>query len=267
MNTTSITTETQTTKINTNPFSRAFSGLDQLFKYNQTMAIILLVFSLVSGIGQFANNLMSSGSSSTSNTTSLPSDINWAAAAVIIIPIALIVLLAGCVIATYVNGITNYVAWKTSRKQTTTFGEAIREVTNRFWTIFAVQILVFFRVFGGLLLFIVPGIRAGLRYQMVLFPVFDEGLNASHAIARIKELTKNHLIEIFGLMTAAGIIPIIGPLLQWGGEAVMYPELKQMHAEGLKPKVHWLNYIGLVIVGFIFLLVASVIALLAANHG
>ncbi len=252
-------------KINTNPFTRCFNGFDKFFKYNQPMAILLLVLGALSGLSQVFDVF-----SKTDQTKSgarppaiAPSDIEPAAIAGIVVVI-LLLMFASMAIGTIVWGFMNFVAYKTSRNETTTFNEAVKTSVSHFWTIVAVGIITFFKIFGGLLLFVVPGVRASLRYKMVLFPVFDEDLKARQTIKRIKELTHGHLIEIFGVLTAASLIPIIGTLLELGGQAIMYPELKTLKASGQsKPAVHWLNYLGFYIIFVILLLVLGVVAVVA----
>lgn len=255
----------QPDQINTNPFSRAFKGFDKLFKYNQTMAIIILVVSLFNGFLQFIQPSFSS------NRTSSPSSVSAgpvdAAIWAIIIPIVLAVLVFGIVVSVYINGIVNYVAWKTSRLESTTLGESFSVVTKYFWTILVVEVSVFLRVLGGIILLIIPGIRAALRYEMVLFPVFDEELPAAQAINRMKAIAKGHLIEIFGVGVAAGIIPVVGPLLRMGGHVTLYPELKMLHDTKAKPpKVHWLNYLAFILIGVIVLLFIVLFAVLANTY-
>lgn len=238
-----------------NPFKVIFRGFDNLFKYNQTLAIILLVFSALGAFGQFFNfGLDGMDGSSTASPQLATSTV------VIIVIVAtvigLVLLIGAFFLGTIINGFVAYVAYKTSREETTTFSEAIKVVVAKFWTILWIQVLVFFRVLGGLVLLIIPGIRALLRYDMVLFPVFDENANAKQAIIRSKAITKNHLIEIFGMNVAASLIPLVGQLFQVGGRSVMYPQLKQLQASGAtRPKVHWLNYLALLLVVGLLLLV------------
>jgi hypothetical protein len=255
-------TSTDKPSINTNPFSRCFNGLDLLFKHNQPMALILLAVSVIGGAAQFINRWTPDKSGPPESLTLSGEPINVGLALAVLLPIVLLVLIVVVVLSTYFNGIANFVAWKTSLGETTTFGESIREVTRRFWTLLAVQFLIFFKVFGGFLLLVIPGIRAALRYQMVYFAIFDENLKAKQAMKRIKTLTKNHLMEVFGIATVASIIPIIGLLLSMGGEAVFYPELKAA-AESKEPypKVHWLNYIGFILVGLFVLFIAGILML------
>lgn len=219
--------------INTNPFTRAFDGLSKLFQYNRPWAITLLVLAVLGFWGRSYQSWPSAAGdrSQISFNSSL---------LLLIVPFSILAILA----AVYVNGVVSYLAWKTSRQEAAGFGEALGAVTKRFWTILGVQIITIVKIIGGLLLFVIPGIRAALRYQMVLFPVFEDNADTSAAIQKMKRLTQGHLIEIMGVMTVAAIIPFIGTLLQIGGESILYPQLQQLeNYDGPQPKVHWLNYL------------------------
>ncbi len=262
MNEPTIKTQHQHLHYNSNPFSRSFKGLDLLFKYNNTLAITLLILSMFYFMLQILGSFIPGGDSDTGSSSSPASDNpDLGLILAIVIPIVLIIFIISIVISTYVYGLIYFVAWKTSRLETTTFGEAFKVVTGHFWTIFVIQVIVGLKILGGLLLFIVPGIRAALRYELVLFPVFEENLNSRKAIKNIKALTKGHLIELFGLATVSSLVPFIGLLLHLGGDAVLYPELKALKASGAPaPKAHWLNYLGLILMaGLIAVIAFSII--------
>jgi len=245
------------------------------------MAIIILVFSLMGVIFNFTSNTlpMSFGNNQavTQVETSQPAytstpideeiknevdfnnqkDSTKAAAitaiAAIVFGVVLVVLVVALFIGTVFSGFTAFVALSTANNKTVTLEETFRAVFHKFWTILGINFVVFLKIFGGFLLFIVPGIRASLRYNMVLFPVFDKDAKAKEAIKTSKLITKNHLIEVFGMTFASGLIPLVGGLMQVGGQTIMYPQLRDLQASGAaKPKVHWLNYIGFILFGLLF---------------
>ena len=245
---------TQTNYIS-NPFKVIFAGFGNMFKYNQHLSIILLIASLfMSGGGSLSD---ASGASSDS--------FNPSHEQVIIILIVVGVLLLALVpliifLSTMYYGIASYTALKTARHETTTFKEAWNTSLRKFWTILGINIIVGLKVLGGLLLFIIPGIRAMLRYNMVHMFVFDENTGVKDSVGKSKELAKDHLIEIFGMTFAAGIIPIVGGLMQIGGQSVMYPQLRQLKSTpSQKPHVHWLNYLAFVIFSVIFGFIALLV--------
>lgn len=260
-----------------NPFKVIFNGFDKLFKYNQTMAIVIMAFSLFGFMSNFFNVIPSSFVPPTTTTQTSVTDnqtkttrtaelYTGAAAEPSGAPLALILIILGAVstviiivvtINVFISGFMAFIAYKTSRQETATFSESMSAVFKNFWTIFLVQIVVGFKVLGGILLFIVPGIRAIIRYNMVLLPVFDEDAKTKQAIATTKKLAKNNLLEIFGMSFAAGIIPFIGQTFLVGGQSIMYPQLKALDQGKLvKPKTHWLNYLPFIVIGGFTLLIA-----------
>lgn len=244
-----------TSSFESNPFKVVFRGLDDLFKYNRLPAIVLLILGFISAVSQFT-----SYRTSPSNQVSPDADpaINGNIPSAGVILAFLFLLAMVFMMAIMINGVLDYIAWKTSKKETTTFTEAIREVMSRFWVIAGVFLHVGIRVLGGLVLFIIPGVRAALRYQLVLFTVFEEDLKGKAALERIKALSDKHLIEIFGMVMAAAVMPPLTAPLQTGGEAVMFRQLKDLHESGARsPRVHWLNYFG-------FVLLAGLIAIAIA---
>lgn len=245
-----------------NPFKVIFRGFNKIFEINPTWSIIIIAAGF---FGAGSNFFPSSGSSSGGNENIAP-----AVAAVIII-FALLFVFAAVIIGVLYRGAVAYVTVKTIEGQRVGFMEAVKAAWGKFWTILWIQIVVGLKVLGGLILFIVPGIRAALRYQMVLLPLFAENKGSKESIHDVKSLTKDHLIEVFGMVTAAGIIPIIGSLFSVGGQVVMYPQLKHLKSSGApKPPVHWLNYLGFILMAVFLLLITGlsllVIALLAARR-
>lgn len=244
-----------------NPFKLIFKGFGELFNYNQTMAIIILVvtlFNSFSGIGSPGGDFSGAGSDAPSSDALIIIGIIVAVVILLIMPIAVF-------LGTMFKGIVAYTALQTHKKVTVNFGDTFKLVLKKFWTILWISIVVWFKVFGGLLLFIVPGIRAYLRYRMVYMFVFDENANAKTAIQKSKALTKDHLIEVFGMSTASGIIPFVSGVMEAGGYTIMYPQLKQLKASNApKPPVHWLNYLGFILFAVLLVLIAGVILLIAA---
>lgn len=254
------TTEQKETYIS-NPFKLIFKGFGDLFNYNQTMAIIILVvtlFNSFSGLGGPGDLGSTSGSDTPSRDVMIIVGIIVAVVILLIMPIAIF-------LSTMFKGIVAYTALQTHKKVTVNFGDTFKLVLKRFWTILWISVVVGFKVFGGLLLFIIPGVRAYLRYRMVYMFVFDENANAKTAIQKSKALTKDHLIEVFGMTTASGIIPFVSGVMEAGGYTIMYPQLKQLKASNApKPPVHWLNYLGFILLGVLAFLIAGVALMIAA---
>lgn len=241
-----------------NPFKVIFQGFNHLFQYNRNPAILLLILGLLGAVNQLAS--FAPDMSGEDNQASAP-DLDGAKITAIVLAVVL-VLLIGLVLTIFINGTVSFIAWKTSRQETTTIKQAIMAVKEKFWLIAGVYARSFLRIMGGFLLLIIPGIRASLRYQMVLFPVFEENLRGKAALERIKAITKDHLVEIFGMDVAAGIIVPLELPLRTGGEAVMYRQLKVRYDTGApNAKVHWLNYLAFIVLAVITVLLVGVAAL------
>jgi hypothetical protein len=240
-----------------NPFRSTFRGLNRILTTNQNPAIFILV---VSFFGYISNIFPTPTGGPTDNGTAGTESINLPGEVIAILVILGIVLSVGIAYLTIIfYGMSNYIAWKSSKDQTTTIKEAFNESHKRFWRILAITIITVLKIIGGLFLLIIPGIRASLRYTMVLFPMFDEDLNASDSVKRIKHLTKGHLMEIFGIYTVAQLIFPIAIWLQMGGEAILYPQMKHLKDNDLpKPPTHWLNYLGIVLWFSLFMFFALI---------
>lgn len=249
-----------------NPFKLMFEGFGNMYKINQNMTIVLLV---VSALGSFGYGGGYSGGGTGGSTTGSEA-LDPAIIAMIILVVTVFVIVftvVGSFIWTMYTGMAAYIAWNTSQNKSVTFEESFRAVFKKFWRIFYINFIVFWKVLGGTLLFIVPGVRASLRYQMVLMPVFESDADHKQAIETSKAITKGHLIEIFGLGIASGIIPFIGDALKVGGQSIMYPQLRHLQTSGEeKPKVHWLNYLGFFLIAGLFLFISFLTMIIFAVY-
>lgn len=236
-----------------NPFKVVFRGFNRIFEVNKGWAIAILVLGLFSNFSQVFN----------SSEESSPTLSQGEVVAILIAALAIIIVVT--VLSILYRGMLAYVTVKTIEGKAVGFKEALLAAAERFWTLLGLQIIVSLKILGGFLLLIVPGVRAALRYNMVFLPVFDKNAEAFEAMNDMKQLTKDHLIEVFGMTTAAAIVPIIGSVLGVGGQIVMYPQLRSLKASGVpKPPVHWLNYLGFVLFVAIILFAALIIALIVA---
>lgn len=261
-----------------NPFKVIFNGFSNFFNVNQAMAIVILVMGLVGVVFEFFNFMAqtvfnaalesSAGATHTSSAyTSSSSETDPVVAAVIIVFFVLFfatMWIGIFALQTIYRGMVAYATVKTGENKTITIGDAFKKSISKFWTLVWLQFVVFFKVFGGTLLLIVPGVRAALRYDMAMLPVFSEDTDTKGAITTSKKITKNHLMEILGMSFAAGIIPFVGGLMKAGGQSVMFPQLVAVSEGKMKaPKTHWLNYLVFIIIGSFALLIILVAVLVA----
>lgn len=264
-----------------NPFKVIFNGFSNFFNVNQAMAIVILVMGFVGIIFEFFNFMaqtvfnaaLESSAGATHNSaayTQSNTDTDPVAVAVIIVFFVLFfsVLWVGIfALQTIYRGMVAYSALKTAEKKTITIGDAFKKSVSKFWTLVWLQIVVFFKVLGGTLLFIVPGIRAALRYDMAMLSVFSEDTDTKGAIKSSKKITNKHLMEILGMSFAAGIIPFVSGLMKAGGQSVMFPQLIAVSEGKMKaPKTHWLNYLVFILIGgfvLLIILTATLVAVVA----
>lgn len=239
-----------------NPFKSSFHGFELLFKINQLPAILVLAFTYVGALTQGTPTSFwapPSGGGEMSGT----------AVAILVTALvffALISMVVSFCVAIFISGITGFVGYKTIRGEETTIGEAFHATLRRFWSIAYILVLAGLKVIGGLFLLIVPGVRAALRYQMATIALFDENLSGKAAMQRVKSLTKGHILELFGIQAVAWLIFPVASVLQLGGHIILYPGLKEVKDHNkTKPKVHWLNYLGFVMIAF-WLIVISLVA-------
>jgi hypothetical protein len=254
-----------------NPFKLIFKGFSDMFKYNQTISIIILVFGIIGYLGNFNSPTYNFNSTPEQTSTAISNEIPSISAemittlVIILLGVLMIIIPIILVITTIYQGAVAYTALQTSRKKTVSVNDALSAVFSKFWTIIYINLIVFLKVFGGTLLFIVPGVRASLRYKMVLMHMFDKNLNAKDSINQAKTTTKDHLIEVLGMSFASAIVPFIGAVLDAGGQAVMYPQLINLKSSSAKkPDVHWLNYLAFILFGgFVLLMIFFVLIVLA----
>ncbi len=139
-------------------------------------------------------------------------------------------------------------------------------MTNRFGTLFVAELIAILKIIGGYILFIIPGIRAQLRYEALPYVIMnDNTISAKAAVAQTKELYQKHLMEVFGIRFFAGIVPVIGQAFAAGGIGLSMQQLQAYkQAQLATPKTHWLNYLGLILFGLFFLFIFGIVILLVA---
>lgn len=256
-----------------NPFTLSFKGLGLLLEYAKGVFIAILVLGFIGFIPNifnlFPSNSNSSTSTSSNATYSEPTavtNIDWgsvAAISMLVISVIVIIFFVAMFLSAVYNGFVSAGAVAASEKRMISAGEAFSEMSSRLGVMFKAEIIIALKIVGGYLLLIVPGVRAQLRYQSTPFIIMkNKKMTAGDAINKSKELYENHLMESFGIMTIGAIVPFIGGAISASGMALSVKQLTEYEESNLKtPKTHWLNYIGLIFIGVIFLLIFSFIAL------
>ncbi len=209
-----------------NPLSIIVDGVSKLFETNKNLGWFLVIISILTSIQNLAYrsdyNAAQNDLSATYNIGE--AEIAWFAVFFLIffIPFGL----AMAAIFVYIHGMISYAALQSVKGKSPSIKECFDATKAKFWTLLGVAIIIFFKVLGGLILFIIPGIRAASRYYITGFVVFDKNLSAGETVKYTKEITKGRLLTPFLTMLASGIISPIGYLIQYGGMVGMYPTLK-----------------------------------------
>ena len=203
-----------------------------------------------------SNNNTNSSSISGSSTASAD-PINWgmvAGIATLVIGISVVAIAFSVLISAAYKGFVAAGAVAAVERRKITAGEAFSEMGSRFGVLFSAELNTTLRIIGGMLLFIVPGIRAQLRYLSTPYIIMqNKDISASNAVKSSKDLYRNHLMEAFGISTVGGLIPFIGSAVAASGMAMSVQQLTAYDKLGkATPKTHILNYIGFIFIAFIF---------------
>lgn len=279
-----------------NPFTLAFNSFMRMFNTNTTWAVVFLIFAILGALGQFAGNVADLASTTNETRYEQSESVPWdtttgdkngnylldtkpesgaptsnddalstlAIVSLVLFVSALVLVFIGAVyaIGTFISGLFVYVAIQSEKGKSVTFSEAWNAVAKRFWRLLGAQLLAGLKILGWTLLFIVPGIIAALRYTLLPFVVMEtaadeKGIKNTHD--KTKAVVKGRLWEVFGIGTVATIIPFIGSMLQLTGGAALYTQLHHYNEKGLeKPKIHWLNYLGAILLALLFVFIAFI---------
>jgi len=257
-----------------NPFTLTFSALGRFFSSNVGWAIALIVLGVIGFVGNSINFIVDAASNNESTSTVGASSFSSTdssvviAVAIIIFVVVIIAVVFALVAQTFLSGMFSYVALKSEAGESASFSEAFNATAKRFWRLLLAQLLANLKIFGWTLLFIIPGIIAGYRYQLLPYLIMNEsedekGIGDSHE--KTKALVKGRLWELFGISFVATIIPIVGSILGLSGKAAAYNQLLATSGKSEdRPKIHWLNYLGLLILLGFILLISMVIVITVA---
>lgn len=232
-----------------NPFVLAHRASKRLFANNKWWAVVLLVLGVLNTFSSADSTTPSSNPGPAAVTGSSNPEVSLTLV-VFLISLAALFMIVVLVFATYVTGILSYVTLQSEQGKKAALGEAFSATRQRFWRLLGALALAFVKIIGWTLLFVIPGIVAALRYSLLGYAVMDspaEETSVKKSHERIKHLTKGRLWEVFGI-SFTGIIPFIGTLYSSAGGAGLYAQLKTYTDKNLeKPKIHWLNYLGLIL--------------------
>lgn len=231
-------THTKKTKYESNPFLVSVDGLISLLKVNPIPSLLLGVILVLMVMGGFFVSIF-----------------------LLLIPIIGVLIMLGLLllIVPFVTGAYHALAISSIRGESRKTEDFINQAFNKIWPALGATLLVGLIVFGGFLLFIIPGIIFASWYSLTFFVMFDENLGVTASMKRSKELVKGHVIEIIGAYLAGGLMSgatlgggagLLSPAITIAPMAARYEQLKALKAtEQPKPDVHWMNIVITIVYG------------------
>lgn len=283
---------------NPNPFGLAFNAMTEAFKINQNPAIVIIVGAIIIGVtnqigGYIPDLLRMLTSDSSDNTKSAVTAIGG------LFSIAFFIITM--IVSVVWSGFLGFLGIKNAKGISVAIGQCVKAGLAKFWTILGISLFIGVLVFaclipaiilavsGGVLLameqegvsagiFIASGllliggivfaIRLSLARSLSIYIALDENLGAFESMRRSVTLTKNRLIEAWGMTFPGYIVPIVGPVLTSCGIGSYYLQLKVYRDNSVElPKVHilsWLPLMALIGIAGILVIGAATIALVLA---
>lgn len=197
------------------------SGINKLYNTNPKFSWFLIVVSFLGAIP----NLSSEEKSATNNTAEsfTASSGDYVALAILFSVLFVLAIVIGILI----QGMISYATYQAINGKTPSIKESWQASKGKFWVLLEVSIWAALKIIGGLLLLIVPGIRALCRYNMAYIAVFDQkDASAKEIMSFSKAQTKDNLLIIFILTIASAIILPLSSFIRYGGQVGIYPYLK-----------------------------------------
>ncbi|MEK7626097.1 MAG: hypothetical protein AAB423_01930 [Patescibacteria group bacterium] len=198
------------------------NGIKKLYKVNKKFSITLIVLSILSAFSQFSDTYSKPGD----QTTGAQDVAMTSSETTIIAIVATILVLAVIAAGVIIEGMIAYATYKAIDNKVPSISEAFEASQNKFWVILWLNVIIFFRVLGGILLLIIPGIRAGLRYTIAPIVLFDENLSAKDTANKSREIAKGNLNSLLIMNLVSAVLFPITYLVYYGSLVTMYPFFK-----------------------------------------
>lgn len=234
-----------------NPFYVATDGLSLLFQSARSVAVLLLIISI---IGAYSPN---PAPAQTNDIQAFLNGFNVPPEMVLLLGLFLILFI---IFSILVSGVSDYTAAKIAKGKSTSIKEAVSAVFARFWDYLWLRLLVAVKVLLWSMLLIVPGIVMAFRYSLAGVAFFEKDLRGNGAIGYSSQLVKGAWLTTFSSNMLLNLITLglIGPLLAPGTNAVLYEQLSRVRDK--KPRAHILTWVTLFI--GILIEVATIVALI-----
>lgn len=249
-----------------NPFFIAAEGIKLFFTKAQSIAILLIILSVLSVVSNFAGD--------TNPQEPAPSEFQAFPALSVetilfIIGFSVVAIAAILAIGTLINGVTAYGSARVSQSKEATLKQGLKATFDQFWSFLWLQVLTVLKVLAWSLLFIIPGIVMAIRYSLANIAFFDKGLKGNAAIKESLALTKGSWITTFSAQALFNLITFstISGLVTAGSTAILY---RQFNTTPLadRPKTHGLSIATFVvtIVGLVLLFLLGVFLAFAISN-
>lgn len=198
-----------------------FNGIKKLYNENPKFSWFLIIISILGAISNVSADQNSTPSSSTSTTSASGGE--FLSLGVIFALIFVLVVVVGV----FVQGMISYATYSAINGKAPSIKEAYTATKEKFWVLLEVAIRSALKIIGGLILLIIPGIRAICRYQMAPVAVFDQKDSSAKEVMEFsKKQTKDNLLIVFIMLVGSAIIMPLSAFIQYGGQVGIYPNLK-----------------------------------------
>ncbi len=230
-----------------NPFFVASNGITLLFNLARGVAILLVV---VSVLGLFSNSWSPDESDGAwMNLMRLMggwSVTDW----ILAIGSVSVILLAIMMVSALFGGVSAYTSARLAHNKKVELRVAFQEAFEHLWSYLWLEIIISFKVFLWMLLFIIPGIIMAVRYSLASVAFFDEKkqLRGTAAIRESLRLTRGAWITTYASTTLFNILTLgaMNSAITTAANAVLYKQFEKI-GDGKKPDAHWLSWVTLLL--------------------
>lgn len=197
-------------------------GISKLYKVNPKFSWFLIIISILSA---FSNV---SGDEKNAPSTANP-DLSVSGGEFLFVALVFAVIFTlAIVLGILIQGMISYATYQATLKKTPSIGECWQAAKEKFWVLLEVTIRSALKIIGGLLLLIIPGLRAICRYNMAYIAVFDQkDASAKEIMDFSKKQTKDNLLIVFLMLLGSAIVMPLSAFIQYGGQVGIYPHLKK----------------------------------------
>lgn len=258
-----------------NPFAIAIDGIGALFTYAKSIAVIILVLSVLGWLANAASSAADTFYNNGYTTTqeeAVPFEFPTAgtdynpeaigAVLAILGTVFVIVLFFGLIASFVIYGVTDVAAAAAAQHKKVTFGQAFSQLFKRFPGYIGLRLLVLIKIFLWSLLFIIPGIIMSVRYSLAGTAYFAKGMKANEAIAYSTKITKDNWMTTFASFGWFNLVTLgaVQMLTQTGAQALLFRQFDSIEKSGQqKLATHALSIVFTVLY---FVIVALVLLML-----